>query len=376
MNDTFKFKNLEKKYEELKREFDKDENKARYIGKARKMLDHIPKVEPLEKYETIIAGLKQLEESGLDYLNENLSRKEDIIERAEVLSHSVDWKNAAEKFRQLDEEWKKIGPAPKEKADDLWNRFYNAKQIFFENRKANFEKFNQERKLNLEKKEKLIVQAEELSASTDWKKTAEKYKYLDEEWKKIGPAPKEMSEEIWDRFYNAKQKFFENRKTYFESLDLEKQSNLAKKKNLCVQAESLSYSTDWKETGEILKQLQSEWKKIGPVPKEYTDELWQRFNDTVQQFFDTRGVYFEERDKERSRKQNGWRERVNETVERLEDTIRHDENQIRELEIKLYNVRHGAREEEIKDNIRDKISQLQEKIDSNRGKINDIQSKL
>lgn len=371
-----KFKNLEKKYELLKHDFDNETNKAKFLGKIRQLLESIPNADALGDFDSLISKIKNLEEITLNYLDKNLTLKENLIREAEILSLSNDWKETPEKLKKLDDEWKRIGPVAKEKMDELWNRFYNTKQIFFDNRSKHFDMIENERQANLTAKENLCLEAEKLSNSTDWKLTAEKLKHLDEEWKKLGPVPKEDADSIWKRFNEAKQTFWDNRKKYFAELDREKFANLTKKEKLCIEAEHLIYSTDWKNTGEHLKYLQSEWKKIGPVPKEKMGEIWERFNSAVQGFFENRTRFFEERDLERTQRHREWQERMQETIERLEESIGHDENILEELNIKLNNVRPGNREQEIKNHYLDRIDQIKSKIEQKRNKLEDIRSKL
>ncbi len=371
-----KFKNLEKKYDSLKHDFDNDSNKAKFLGKIRQMLESVPTADALGDFDSLISKIKKLEEITLIFLDKNLALKENLIREAETLSLSTDWKGTPEKLKKLDEEWKRIGPVAKEKMDELWNRFYNTKQIFFDNRSRYFDEMENERQTNLTAKENLCMEAEKLSNSTDWKSTAEKLKHLDEEWKKLGPVPKEDADSIWKRFNNAKQTFWDNRKKFFADMDREKLANLSKKEKLCTEAEHLIYSTDWKNTGEHLKYLQSEWKKIGPVPKEKMGEIWERFNSAVQGFFENRTRFFEERDMERTQRHKEWQERMQETIERLEESISHDENILEELNIKLNNVRPGNREQEIKNHYWDRIDLIKTKIEQKRRKLEDIRSKL
>lgn len=372
-----KFKNLETKYNQLKKDFDADENKAKFLGRIKNLKEIVPKAEALGDFETLILNVDRMETETLEYLDVNTALKEELIVRAQNLSLSTDWKSIPEQFKKLDEEWKKIGPVPKEKMDDIWNRFYNAKQTFFENRQNYFDKMEEERQANLEKKQNLCALAEELSESREWKKTADRLKEMDEEWKKIGPIPRDMMDVVWDRFIKAKQKFFDNRRVHFDEFDREKQVNLERKEELCKQAESFIYSTEWKETAEKLKQMQAEWKTIGPVPnKEDYEKLWARFNDAVHQFYNNRGQFFEERDKERNQKHNEWRTRMTETAERFEESIKHDEKILAELKERLSRVRPGLKEIDVRTNLQTRIQQLQDKIKDKKVRIKDIQSKL
>ncbi|MEA2603660.1 MAG: hypothetical protein QOF89_4652 [Acidobacteriota bacterium] len=151
---------------------------------------------------------------------------------------------------------------------------------------------------NLRRKEELCVRAEALSESTDWKVTAQAVKALQAEWKTIGPVPQELSTELWQRFRKAGNHFFERRQAHFQDRQKDLEENLRKKEALCVQAEELSSSSDWKVTTEAIKALQAQWKEIGPVPREQAEPLWQRFRKANDEFFERRQVHFAEVDKE------------------------------------------------------------------------------
>lgn len=75
---------------------------------------------------------------------------------------------------------------------------------------------------------------------------------------------------------------------------------MTKKEELCAKVEALKDSTDWKETSEAIKKLQEEWKAIGPVPHEKSDEIWKRFRAACDHFFDRRAVNDKSRDEERA----------------------------------------------------------------------------
>ena len=151
---------------------------------------------------------------------------------------------------------------------------------------------------NLRRKEALCVRAEELAESTDWKVAASEIKALQAEWKTIGPMPEEQAPEVWGRFRKAGNHFFERRHAHFEDRLREQEENKQKKEALCVQAEELAGSTDWKATAEGFKTLQAQWKAVGPAPRDQADALWQRFRKANDEFFDRRKVHFDEVEKE------------------------------------------------------------------------------
>ena len=207
----------------------------------------------------------------------NLTKKEELIARVEALAGSSDWKETAELIKALQEEWKAIGPAPKEKTDDLWKRFRGACDKFFERRKAHFEASDAERQANLDRQLGLAATVEQLAESQDWKRTSDEIKRLQAEWKTIGPAPRDKADEAWKRFRAACDKFFDARKLHFDKLDEERGGNLKAKELLCEKVEALADAPDVDEAQALVRQLQAEWKTIGPAPKDQSDEVWNRF---------------------------------------------------------------------------------------------------
>jgi hypothetical protein len=212
----------------------------------------------------------------------NLTKKEELAARVEALADSTDFKETAETIKLLQEEWKAIGPVPKEKSDEVWKRFRGACDKFFERRKAHFGEVDASRDENLKKQEALLAKVEAVADSTMWKETAELIKEYQADWKEIGPGPKDKSDEVWKRFRAACDRFFERRKEHFAEEDARRAENLKKKLLLCEKAEALG------ETDEIdtIKALQAEWKTVGPAPKDQSDEVWNRFRAACDKVFD------------------------------------------------------------------------------------------
>ena len=218
--------------------------------------------------------------------------------RMEELAESTEWKQTAEVVKGLQAEWKTLGPVPRERNDELWQRFRGAGNRFFERRKEHYETQEKEHRENLQRKEELCVRAEELSGSTDWKSTGDALKGLQAEWKAVGPVPKDHNEAVWDRFRKANDAFFERRQAHFSQADTDLSENLRRKEELCARAEELGESTDWKTTAEAFKVLQAEWKAIGPVPKEQNEGIWERFRGAADRFFSRRKTHYDQLEKE------------------------------------------------------------------------------
>jgi hypothetical protein len=215
----------------------------------------------------------------------NLAKKEELIARVEKLADSTDWKETAELIKALQEEWKAVGPVPKDKADDSWKRFRAACDAFFDRRKAHFEAGDAERVSNLERQLQLCARVEELAGAADFKRAGDEIKALQQEWKQVGPVPRDKSEETWKRFRGACDKFFERRQQHFAQLDEERAGNLKAKELLCEKVEALADAPDREEAQKLARQISAEWKTIGPAPKDSADQVWSRFRAACDKIF-------------------------------------------------------------------------------------------
>jgi hypothetical protein len=215
----------------------------------------------------------------------NIKKKEELCAQAEALSGSTDWKATSEALKRLQEDWKAVGPVPRSKGDALWKRFRAACDAFFARRAEHDQELDAEREANLAKKTDLALRAEELSASTDWRATADEIKRLQEEWQTIGPVPRDKGDDIWKRFRAACDRFFEARKAAYARQDEERLANLARKEDLCRQVEALTDEPDRETAIQKVKALQAEWRTIGHVPRDRTDAIWKRFRSACDAVF-------------------------------------------------------------------------------------------
>ena len=125
-----------------------------------------------------------------------------------------------------------------------------------------------------------------------WQKKSEELSDLFKIWKTVGPAAKKQNEEIWTRFKTAMDTFFAKKKEFFATLKDKQTENLERKINLCIEAEGLQESTEWKKATEQFKKMQEEWKTIGPVPKRHADKIWKRFRAACDTFFGRKAEHF------------------------------------------------------------------------------------
>jgi hypothetical protein len=263
------------------------ENSRELWDKYRLVLDVI--------YEKCQEYFEELEEER----KANLILKETLCAEVESQAGNAHNRDAVDFIKETQNKWKSIGPVPKENSDIVWERFKKACDDFFEQRRAYLDEQEGEKGPNLEKKVALCEWVEQHKDSTKWKEASALFKKAQEDWKAIGPVPKEQSDSIWERFRTACDYFFAARQAFFENLEAHKEENYAKKVALCEKVEALDSIEGRQETFEVIKQAQADWKAIGPVDKDQMDAIWSRFRKPIDAFFEIHKAQFVEEQQQR-----------------------------------------------------------------------------
>jgi hypothetical protein len=216
----------------------------------------------------------------------NLQVQEELCKEMEALKDLPDPEAAARRMRELQGRWKEVALAPPAKGEVMWRRFKTAQDEVFARTAPHMAAQAEERTSNLAKKQALCEQAEALADSTDWVKTAVALQGLQAEWKTVGAVPRGHEKAVWERFRAACDRFFTRRQEDLKNRKEAWTANLAAKDDLCVKAEALAESTDWDAAASQVRQLQAQWKTIGPVRKSKSEVVWQRFRTACDRFFD------------------------------------------------------------------------------------------
>jgi hypothetical protein len=145
-------------------------------------------------------------------------------------------------------------------------------------------------------KERIVAEAEELSTSTDWKKTGDRMRALLEEWKAAPRLERKADDALWRRFSHARTAFDKRRRSHFAELDEQRGEAAQRKEKLIKEAEALSDSKEWGETARRYRDLMSQWKAAGRARRDVEDELWTRFRAAQDTFFAARNEVFAARD--------------------------------------------------------------------------------
>ncbi len=218
--------------------------------------------------ETVEARRKERKQQRAKQSDEARHSKEALVVEAEELAQSDQWRAAGERLRALVDTWKGLPRLDRKSDDELWHRFSHARSAFSKRRKAHFASLDAQREDARKTKEKLVAEAEGLSASTDWGPTAARYRELMADWKAAGRAQREHEDDLWNRFRGAQDVFFAARSSVFAERDAEQTENLKLKEELAEEAEKLLPVTDLKAARAAFRAINERWEAIGHVPRD------------------------------------------------------------------------------------------------------------
>ena len=222
----------------------------------------------------------------------NLEEKLKIVEQAEALAEEPDLNRAFRELQVLHKLWKEdIGPVGRDHREEIWERFSAATKTIHERRQSYFKELDKISEQNLETKNAIIAEILTLSESVSDKHATlqqqiKKLEELREAFFKAGKVPQKDNENTWTSFKNAVRAFNKGKNAFYKNLKKEQQKNLDSKRALLETAISLKESDDWDVATAEMKRIQSEWKKIGHVPRKYSDKLWKEFKAACNHYFD------------------------------------------------------------------------------------------
>lgn len=311
----------------------------------------------------------------------NLTAKEELCSKVEKLSTKVyttpkEWQNASAKIIELQEEWRHTGTVPQKERTKIYKRFRELCDEFF-NRKRDFTKqIEQEQEINYQKKVKLCEKVESLKDSSEWKTTTDKIISYQREWKKIGPAPRKVSNKIWNRFRAACDEFFTRKAEFHKDIDSEQEANLQAKLALIDEVKHFTIDEDNDKNIEHLKEFQTRWAKIGFVPIKMKNEIQEAFREAINTHFSHLDLDDYNRDLERFRAKidtlNIGENRDYKIIQEREKLI----NKIRLLEsdVQVYENNVGFITKSSKSQTL--ISDLESKISKTKQRLSLLQEKL
>lgn len=231
---------------------------------------------------------------------ENEKRKREIIARLNEMSTDTDNVNRLfPELKDLQTEFKSIGEVPPTVATELWKAYQDAVEHFYDQLKVNKELRDYDFKKNLAEKELLISEAQKLVEEPDVIVAFRRLQELHDKWREIGPVPKDVREEIWNRFKDFSAEINKRYQAHFEERKARERENEDAKTALCERIEALDFSglstyAAWDAMTREIIAAQEDWKKIGYASRRANNTLFARFRETCDKFFAAKAEFFKE----------------------------------------------------------------------------------
>lgn len=244
------------------------------------------------QYKTLRASYVQVLERQKE---ENLVQKTRILDELKLLiENQDDLQHIFPAFRELQNKWKVVGPVPQARNKDIWDTYQFLVEKFYDFVKINNELRDLDLRKNLELKQALCVKAESLADETNVVSAFNKLQKLHEEWRELGPVPKEQREEIWERFRKATSIINKKQQDYFETQKDSQKQNLTLKTEICEKCEAIVAleNKDWNALTKEIESLQAEWKSIGFASKKDNQKIYDRFRAACDAFYGAKREYY------------------------------------------------------------------------------------
>lgn len=279
----------------------------------------------------------------------NLEEKLKLITRAEALNEKEDINEAFKELQELHRLWKEeIGPVGKEHREDVWGKFSEATKKIHDKRHQHFKILRTKHQEMIDAKLEVVAEINAYDTSNnkthnDWQKSIVEIEALRKKYFDIGKLPYSKSEAVWQQFKAATKKFNAAKNVFYKEEKGAQSNNLKLKIELVELAESLKESDDWDTTTNTMKRIQSDWKKIGHVPRKFSDEIWKRFKGACNHYFDR----LHERKNELNKEQLAVLEDKKEFIEEIKtkesltlDEVKESISKWKELGVLPRNARH------------------------------------
>ena len=227
----------------------------------------------------------------LDFKN-NLEEKLRLIQKVEALAELENVNDAFKELQKCHKAWKEdIGPVSQEHREDVWQKFSAASKKIHDKRHDYFRSMKSQYQEIIEKKLVVIESINQYDTSknkkhSDWQKSINEIEALRKQYFDAGKLPYNRSEEVWQKFKAATKKFNAAKNVFYKQEKSVQQDNLDKKNALIELAESVKDSEDWDNATNTMKKIQADWKKVGHVPRKFSDDIWKRFKAACNHYFD------------------------------------------------------------------------------------------
>lgn len=152
---------------------------------------------------------------------------------------------------------------------------------------------------NLKKKQFILDQIKDLVEGEENEESLDKLKDLQNQWRQVKGIPKEFAEELYESYRFYLDKFYDDLSINFELKELDRKKNLEKKIDLCKKVDELQQEKSVKKALILLNKYHEDFKNTGPVPKEFNEEIWERFKAASDKIYDIKREHQKQMDEQR-----------------------------------------------------------------------------
>ncbi len=230
---------------------------------------------------------------------QNLKKKFEILEELKQLIASEETlKRTYDEFKRLQQDWKEAGVVPVGELNNLWQNYHFLVEKFFDKVRINKELRDLDLKKNLELKLELCKKAEGLLEEKSALSSFKKLQQYHDDWREIGPVPREQKDEVWERFKAATDKINQLRREHYKDIHEEQEKNFEAKELLCAEAEKLiseeqpASVKEWQKATDKFNDLLNRWKSAGRAPRVKNDLIWKRFKTSLDSFYSNKRSFF------------------------------------------------------------------------------------
>ena len=233
----------------------------------------------------------------------NLEIKRGLADRLrKLLTSSESFSVISKEYREITESWRNAGAVPPGDMRQIQGEFEHLREQFYDLQQINNEFRDYDFKKNLEAKEAIIQRAKELAESTDVTQAARELQDLHHRWRDVGPVAKELRKDLWKQFQELSAQINFNNQEYRNQQRTQEGENEAIKRGIITQIEAINPNEihtfkDWRTFTDQIKELQTQWRKTGRVPRAVSDELYLHFRTACGIFFDKRKEFMRDRNK-------------------------------------------------------------------------------
>jgi hypothetical protein len=304
--------------EEIKKEFlakyhhfieeKKEEFEADKTDESEEFEYHLPLKDKFDGFYKQIKSKQHAHFKSLqNNLTANLTRREEIVEEIKnLINPQENIKDTLKHFNELREEWRTVGPIPRDKYNHVWNNYHFHVENFYDILHLDREARDFDFKHNLEQKQKIITRVEELVQEEDISKAFRELQDLHRIWKEeIGPVDREHREDIWNQFSALTKQMHDKRESLFANQREKENDNLARKHEIIAAIEQLATEevtahSQWQALIEKVEHLRNGFFSAGKVPNEVNEDTWAAFKTAVRNFNAHKNAFYKDIKKEQN----------------------------------------------------------------------------